>query len=87
MNSAGSLAFQSEPDGTGVTSANDTALWTGLPGAIQLIAREGDTAPGTGGAAFGHISASPRIADDGAVVFTTPLTGAGVTTHNNAAVW
>jgi len=42
----GSLAFYCSLTGAGVTVFNDTSLWLGQPGNLQLIAREGDPAPG-----------------------------------------
>jgi hypothetical protein len=42
----GSIAFYGQLTGTGVTAFNDSSLWLGRPGNLQLIAREGDAAPG-----------------------------------------
>jgi hypothetical protein len=42
----GSIAFYSTLTGAGVTVFNDTSMWLGRPGNLQLIAREGDAAPG-----------------------------------------
>jgi hypothetical protein len=42
----GSVAFYCTLTGTGVTAFNDTSLWLGSPTNLQLIAREGDAAPG-----------------------------------------
>jgi hypothetical protein len=44
LNNEGQLAFTSTLVGAaaGVTTANDVGLWAGSPGALQLIAREGD---------------------------------------------
>ena len=35
--------------GTGMTTANDTALFTGTPGSFSILVREGDATPGGGG--------------------------------------
>ena len=52
---------------TGVTS-NDEGLWSGLPGAIQLVAREGSPAPGTTGV-FGQNSwTSPTCVNSAGMV-------------------
>ena len=42
----GSIAFYCVLTGAGVTLFNDTSLWLGRPGNVQLIAREGEPAPG-----------------------------------------
>jgi hypothetical protein len=43
--------------GTGVTSANDFGVWVGAPGDVQLLARNGDPAPGTApGVHFASVS-------------------------------
>ena len=42
----GSVAFYCTLTGTGVTAFNDTSVWLGRPGNLQMIAREGDPAPG-----------------------------------------
>src|SRR4051812_42783141 len=41
ISEAGNFAFFSRLSGTGVTTANDTAIWGGRPGALHLLAREG----------------------------------------------
>ena len=42
----GQVAVSLKLDGPGVSSSSEYALWKGLPGDLQLIAREGDQAPG-----------------------------------------
>ena len=42
----GSLAFLAYLTGTGVTSSNSRAIFTGPPGSVQSLARLGDQAPG-----------------------------------------
>lgn len=72
---------------TGVTS-NDEGLWSGLPGAVVLVAREGSPAPGTT-AFFGQNSwAAPcRVNSSGMVAFSASLTGPGVDGTNNTGIW
>jgi hypothetical protein len=69
---------------TGVTS-NDQGIWSGLPGAIQLVAREGTTAPGTA-AAFAGGWGFPRVNSSGVVAFPAAL-GAGADSSNNTGIW
>jgi hypothetical protein len=72
--------------GGGVTTANDSGLWVGTPGSLQLFVREGDTAPGAGGATFSGAPV-PTAAPSGTIAFRGGLTGAGVTTSNNVGIW
>ncbi len=89
-NSIGQRTFTASLTGTGVTTANDTGLWVGAPGAVSLLAREGDQAPGqAAGVTFGAVfptSATP-INASGQAVFFSGLTGTGVTTANDTAIW
>jgi hypothetical protein len=42
LNDAGQVAFVANLTGTGITSANDTALFAGSPGDLMQVVREGD---------------------------------------------
>ncbi len=44
---SGEFVFAGYLFGPGVTTANNYGVWVGTPGAIQLLARTGDPAPGT----------------------------------------
>ncbi len=46
INAAGQVAFFGSLTGGGVTNANDTGLWLGVPGSVALLARTGSQAPG-----------------------------------------
>ncbi|MBE7508478.1 MAG: hypothetical protein HS101_19660 [Planctomycetia bacterium] len=70
---------------TGATS-NDEGLWSGLPGSIQLVAREGSVAPGTT-AAFSNGWLFPWVNSSGVVAFSAALTGAGIDSTNNTGIW
>ncbi len=47
INNAGQLTIIGDVSGPGVSTSNDRGLWTGSPGALELLAREGQAAPGT----------------------------------------
>src|SRR5438477_5464560 len=49
LNNAGQIGFLAtlQTGLGGVTTSNDTALFAGAPGALQLAARKGSQAPGT----------------------------------------
>jgi len=53
----------------GANPENDLGLWRGTPGDIDLIARTGNVAPGTGGQTFGYIDLF-AINSNGDVAFT-----------------
>jgi hypothetical protein len=93
---AGDVAFHAHLQGFGVTTANDGALYgpTGAPD-FGLIMREGDPAPGLGpGVSFGPAGGwwtlffvHNPVNGAGQVAFTTALSGAGVTSSNDTALW
>ncbi len=89
LNSSGQTAFLGALSCClgGVTTNNDTGIWSEGSGILALVAREGSSAPGTG-AAFGELSVSfPTLNAAGQVSFSGPLTGAGVTLANNVGMW
>lgn len=72
----------------GVTTATDTGIWAqdGLS-AMQLVAREGSAAAGTGtGVVFGTFSGLSENVS-GHLGFAATLTGTDVTTANDAGLW
>jgi hypothetical protein len=94
MNDAGAVALRAQIAGAGVTTANDTALFAGMPGALALFARLGAAAPDAGGATFVKDGSSPpeaftapSINASGQILFRGHLTGAGVTGTNADAIW
>jgi hypothetical protein len=88
LNVAGETTFLAAMTGAGITANNDSALWTGRPGNITLLAREGDPAPGMG-AGVGYSSFNSNIALNaaGQSAFTGLVAGPGVTLANDGAVW
>lgn len=46
VNGSGRVALTAQVSGGGVTTANRWGLWTNARGALELVARTGDTAPG-----------------------------------------
>jgi hypothetical protein len=90
------VGFRTSVTGTGVTAANDAAIFTwSAANGLTTAAREGDAAPGAGGALFGQFgTASPlgfgqlfTIGPSGHAAFYAPLTGSGVTTANDTSIW
>jgi hypothetical protein len=87
----GTTFFCASLFGTGVVTANDTALFGGAIGSLALFAREGDLAP-TGGStfttSFSNLSHQPTgLNDAGRVLFQTSLAGGDVSGTTNNAAW
>jgi hypothetical protein len=89
LNDAGQVAFGASLTGSGVTSVNDSGIWFGTPTNLTLAAREGDQAPGTPtGIQFAAVNLTPPALNNaGHVAFSGSLTGSGVNTSNDTAIW
>src|SRR5262249_4656159 len=46
VNASGAVAFEASLTGGTTTASNNTGIWVGAPGSLQLIARAGSVAPG-----------------------------------------
>ncbi len=69
--------------GGAVTPANDTAFFAGPPASLVAVARDGDAVPGSPGVVFdapGFSNATMNAS--GRVLFTSGLTGPGVSDHS-----
>jgi hypothetical protein len=90
MNQTGDYALGVTLAGTGVTTANDTAIFRGLDaGAPSLVVREGQVAPGAGGTAtFTAVKAGTTsvrgISPDGSFGFAGRLNSSAT---NNEGIW
>ena len=84
------ILYNLQLSGAGVTAANDESIWLYTPGSGNaLLLREGNPAPGTGGAVFsGSLQMSSNaVTGNGRFEFLTGLAGAGVTTANDQALY
>jgi hypothetical protein len=87
LNGRGQVVFDSTLAGTDIDEANDRGIWLEDHGALTMIAREGDHAPGTDpDQLFAEIS---DYATNGAgqVVFLSSLTGPGIDASNDSGLW
>ncbi len=78
------MAFIVSLAGPSVTTANDSSLWTGTIGNLQMLAREGNAVPGMPGFTFQQITAgtnSPMMNDRGHVMANLGITD-GATSRN-----
>ncbi len=88
FNDAGDIAFRARLTGPGVTADNDFGVWAKKNGTTQLIAREGQAAPGTPtGVVFASLSAEMAFSHQGDTAFTGTVTGPGVTPENDEGLW
>jgi hypothetical protein len=77
FNDAGQVAFHGTLSGVGVTLANDRAVWVGGPvGSLAIAAREGQAAPGAGGASFSDFEGT-LVNSGGDVAFRATLSDGG----------
>lgn len=87
MNTAGSMVFAAAlTGGDTISGVNSSGLWVGPAGGLSLVVRQGDAAPGTGGAVFGSAN-EPTINSSGRVMFRAGLSGGGVSAANDAGLW
>lgn len=94
INPGGTAAFFAQLTGTGITSANDTGLWTGTASGVQRVVAEGDDIPAAGaGVKLGDLvfpsSGEPPCGWNaaGQIAFKASLTGTGVTSDNDIAIF
>ena len=89
INNQGHVALSGRLDPVaGVTAANDTGIWSNVSGSLDVIVREGDQAPGAAaGQVFGSLNVTPILNDDGRIVFSAGLVGAGIDSSNDRGIW
>ncbi|MCA9260931.1 MAG: hypothetical protein KDA61_17070 [Planctomycetales bacterium] len=83
---AGSAVYLGRLQGAGVDSTNDEAYWSDRSGSLELVFREGSTAPGASGAKFGALE-RPLVDRDGFLAIEATLIGPGIDSENNQGVW
>ena len=82
LSTGGQVAYLAALAGTGVTSANDSAIYVGTAAASTLVAREGTVAPGAAdGATFGTFS-QVAVNARGQVAFLATLLGTSSVDNN-----
>jgi hypothetical protein len=87
INGAGNIAILAQLDGPGVDLTNSHGIWSDVGGALDLVVREGDPAPGTGsGVNFLYLD-DPVLNGAGRIAFYSKLTGTGVDGFNDKGIW
>jgi hypothetical protein len=85
FNGAGHTAFAAALTGPGTNADNNSGLWSDRGGSLDLVMREGDSAPGAN-AVFSSLS-DVELNDAGQLAFTASLAGPGVNFQNDSALW
>jgi hypothetical protein len=67
------IAFTGFVEGTGISTANDSALWAGDPSNLKLIAQENDVAPGAAGLRFKSFDTNLAFGNGGFVALRAEL--------------
>ncbi|QEG34568.1 DUF7453 family protein [Bythopirellula goksoeyrii] len=87
LNSAGQTAFRGFLTGPGVDSTNNSGIYSGWRGSLEEVARAGNQAPSGGqGVVFVGFSA-PVINAAGQTAFGSRLTGTGLNSLNDYAIY
>ena len=86
LNDDGMIAFQSLLQGSGVTFANNNAIFAGMPGSLDMIARSGEPAPGFAGANYSALNI-PVLNNAGQLAYRAFLTGPGITSANDGVLY
>ncbi|MEM8946430.1 MAG: choice-of-anchor tandem repeat NxxGxxAF-containing protein [Planctomycetota bacterium] len=92
LNRAGHTAFQGVLSGAAIDGTNNVGIWSEGSGTLELVAREGDQAPGTSGDTvfFGgnHSTFTELVLNSaGRVAFQGRLTGEGINSLNDKGLW
>lgn len=87
MSRDGKIAFDSYLKGTGVNDSNDRGIWSNTSGTLQLVAREGDAAPGAPAGAKFRILQSPLMNAMNQLAFVGILTDVGAQPPAKIGIW
>ncbi len=88
----GRVSFAAALEGPAITASNRTGIWSGSPGALALIARAGEQAPGVApGGVFASFpfdfALTPPTGGSGRLGFAAVLSGAGVSSSQDEGLW
>lgn len=94
INATGAIALRAHLAGEGVVSAqggdvpNNEGIWAGPAGSLGLVARTGETAPGTSGdTRFESFGPALVLNAGGEVAFRAELVGPEVMERNDRGIW
>ncbi len=87
ISSAGSVEFIAGIAGPGIDADNNTGVWTGQPGGLQLALQEGDVTPGLAPSEEVGNLGFATIVDTGSLMVYGSVRGAGIDSTNDQAIW
>jgi hypothetical protein len=87
INAAGQIAFASSVKGNGISESNNRGIWVLSNNQLELVARKGNVAPQTTSEVVFNTPTPPLINAAGDVAFRTALSGLGVNTTNDQAIY
>jgi len=89
LNDAGQTAFLELINGPGVVNLNNRfGIWSeGRGNGLELVARGGNAAPGTGDGVNFFVLMDPVINSAGQTAFTGNLAGPGIRASNGSGIW
>jgi hypothetical protein len=81
------VVFTGKAVGTGINATNNSGVWAGLPGALILLARTGDAAPGAGPGVTYKFFNGVNIDDHLSTAFVSDLQGPGLDPNAAGSLW
>jgi hypothetical protein len=88
FNNHGQLAFNARVAGSGVTSSNNSGIWSDASGTLTLLARAGDPAPNVVPAAnFDQLITALDMNNSGQVAFSALLVDAVTPSVKYSSIW
>ena len=95
IDAAGRMTFRARIAGPGVTDANSRMIFSGAPGNLAIVARDGSPVPGNNPAdyvfnlpeGYAGVSGSTTISQDGGIAVPGFINGPGVTDLNGSAIF
>jgi hypothetical protein len=87
INDSGHMAFGATLKGTGVPMGTESSIWSNRSGALAVVDREGDAAPGLPSSVFFGDMGAALFNASSRVAFLSLLQGASVSADNEYSVW
>jgi len=87
IDAQGNVLLVASMSGPGIDDSNDLAMWFGQPGALAMVARDGDPAPDMPpGVIYASVSYFEVVSETGWIAFTAIVSGPGITEDVNDTV-
>ena len=84
IDAAGNVLLRAWMYGPGIDESNDTAIWLGQPGALEMVVRDGQQAPDMPeGVVYTDVGYFAVVSETGWIAFTAVIAGPGITEYEN----